>query len=262
MIPLAWSEIEALGLGELRGAPADRVVRRVHDDSRDARPGDLFVALNTGVGYVEDALAAGAGHPRPARPGRGARRARAPRPRPVERPGRRGGRLDREDDDEGRARGTVRRGHADRRRSREQEQRARSPAHRSPPRTGDTGARHRDGHAGARTDRGALRGRATDTRARDVDRAGAPRARGGRRRRRPRERRGGRGAARGRDRRGPRRRAAPRAVSRRRGRRPPLRPRIRPSGTATRGCFRSAAARFGSSCRSRSATSRRTSSPR
>ncbi len=61
MIPLAWSEIEALGLGELRGAPADRVVRRVHDDSRDARPGDLFVALNTGVGYVEDALAAGAG---------------------------------------------------------------------------------------------------------------------------------------------------------------------------------------------------------
>ena len=60
MIPLAWSEIEALALGELRGPPADGVVRRVHDDSRDARPGDLFVALNTGVRFVEDALAAGA----------------------------------------------------------------------------------------------------------------------------------------------------------------------------------------------------------
>ncbi len=60
MIPLAWSEIEALGLGELRGAPSDGVVRRVHDDSRDARPGDLFVALNTGVRYAGEALAAGA----------------------------------------------------------------------------------------------------------------------------------------------------------------------------------------------------------
>ena len=60
MIPLAWREIEALALGELRGPPADGVVRRVHDDSRDARPGDLFVALNTGVRFVEDALAAGA----------------------------------------------------------------------------------------------------------------------------------------------------------------------------------------------------------
>jgi UDP-N-acetylmuramoyl-tripeptide--D-alanyl-D-alanine ligase len=32
----------------------------VHDDSRDARPGDLFVALNTGVRFVDGALAAGA----------------------------------------------------------------------------------------------------------------------------------------------------------------------------------------------------------
>ena len=60
MIPLEWHEIEALGLGELRGAPADGVVRRVHDDSRDARPGDLFVALNTGVRFVDEARAAGA----------------------------------------------------------------------------------------------------------------------------------------------------------------------------------------------------------
>jgi UDP-N-acetylmuramoyl-tripeptide--D-alanyl-D-alanine ligase len=60
VIPLAWEEIDALGLGELRGAPADGVVRRIHDDSREARPGDLFVAVNTGVRFVEDALARGA----------------------------------------------------------------------------------------------------------------------------------------------------------------------------------------------------------
>lgn len=60
MIPLAWDEIERLALGELRGAPADGTVRRVHDDSRAARPGDLFVALNTGTRYVDDALARGA----------------------------------------------------------------------------------------------------------------------------------------------------------------------------------------------------------
>ena len=60
MIPLSWSELVALSLGELRGAPGDGVVRRVHDDSRDARPGDLFVALNTGTRFVDDALARGA----------------------------------------------------------------------------------------------------------------------------------------------------------------------------------------------------------
>ena len=60
MIPLPWTEIEELALGELRGAPPDGVVRRVHDDSREARPGDLFVALNTGVRFVDDALAGGA----------------------------------------------------------------------------------------------------------------------------------------------------------------------------------------------------------
>ena len=44
MIPLLWDEIVALELGELNGAPADGVITRVHDDSRRARPGDLFVA--------------------------------------------------------------------------------------------------------------------------------------------------------------------------------------------------------------------------
>jgi len=60
VIPLAWSEVEALELGDLRGRPADGVLRRVHDDSRVAAPGDLFVALNTGVRYVDQAHAAGA----------------------------------------------------------------------------------------------------------------------------------------------------------------------------------------------------------
>ena len=60
MIPLAWEEIAALRLGRLQGAPPGAVVQRVHADSRLARPGDLFVALNTGVRYVEEALARGA----------------------------------------------------------------------------------------------------------------------------------------------------------------------------------------------------------
>ncbi len=60
MIPFSWAEVEALGLGELRGAPDDGVILRVHDDSRVARPGDLFVALNTGTRFVHDALSRGA----------------------------------------------------------------------------------------------------------------------------------------------------------------------------------------------------------
>jgi UDP-N-acetylmuramoyl-tripeptide--D-alanyl-D-alanine ligase len=60
VIPLGWDEVEALGLGELRGAPEDAVVRRIHDDSRMARSGDLFVALNTGRQFVDDAIARGA----------------------------------------------------------------------------------------------------------------------------------------------------------------------------------------------------------
>jgi len=59
VIPLGWEEVEALGLGRLDGRPADDVIRRVHDDSRDARPGDLFVALNTGTRFVDDARARG-----------------------------------------------------------------------------------------------------------------------------------------------------------------------------------------------------------
>ena len=60
MIPLRWEEVEGLALGAMRGASADGIVRRVHDDSRDARPGDLFVALNSGTRFLEEALARGA----------------------------------------------------------------------------------------------------------------------------------------------------------------------------------------------------------
>ncbi|HXF97317.1 MAG TPA: UDP-N-acetylmuramoyl-tripeptide--D-alanyl-D-alanine ligase [Gaiellaceae bacterium] len=61
MIPLAWEEVEALALGRLRGGPPPGgLVRAIKADSRQVGPGDLFVALNTGVRYVEDALARGA----------------------------------------------------------------------------------------------------------------------------------------------------------------------------------------------------------
>ncbi len=61
MIPLHWDEIAALRLGERRGEPpADGLVHRIHADSRVAEQGDLFVALNTGVRYVDDALRRGA----------------------------------------------------------------------------------------------------------------------------------------------------------------------------------------------------------
>ena len=52
MIPVPFEEVEALGLGVLDGEPPARVVTRIHADSRVARPGDLFVALNTGVRYL------------------------------------------------------------------------------------------------------------------------------------------------------------------------------------------------------------------
>ncbi len=57
MIPLAWSEIEKLGLGTLQGG--DEIIG-IEGDSRAVGPGDLFVALNAGVGFVDDALERGA----------------------------------------------------------------------------------------------------------------------------------------------------------------------------------------------------------
>ena len=57
MIALAWDEVSALGLGTLDGGGA---ITGITADSRDAGPGDLFVALNSGVRYVEEARAKGA----------------------------------------------------------------------------------------------------------------------------------------------------------------------------------------------------------
>ncbi|HEX4745492.1 MAG TPA: UDP-N-acetylmuramoyl-tripeptide--D-alanyl-D-alanine ligase [Gaiellaceae bacterium] len=57
MIPLGFAEVARLDLGDLAG---DGEITRVVDDSRVAGPGDLFVALNTGVRYVEEARSRGA----------------------------------------------------------------------------------------------------------------------------------------------------------------------------------------------------------
>ena len=60
MIPLAWEEIEALELGRLEGREAGATIAAVLADSREAGPGALFVALNTGVEHMDDARARGA----------------------------------------------------------------------------------------------------------------------------------------------------------------------------------------------------------
>jgi UDP-N-acetylmuramoyl-tripeptide--D-alanyl-D-alanine ligase len=60
VIRLAWEEISGLGLGRLEGAPADGLVRSVKADSREVGPGDLFIALNAGVRFVEEARERGA----------------------------------------------------------------------------------------------------------------------------------------------------------------------------------------------------------
>ena len=57
MIPLAWSEIEELALGDLQGGGD---ITGIKSDSREVGPGDLFVALNAGVRFVDDAQARGA----------------------------------------------------------------------------------------------------------------------------------------------------------------------------------------------------------
>jgi UDP-N-acetylmuramoyl-tripeptide--D-alanyl-D-alanine ligase len=57
VIPLVRDDVVALGLGALDGGAE---ITRITADSRDAGSGDLFVALNTGVHYVEEARAKGA----------------------------------------------------------------------------------------------------------------------------------------------------------------------------------------------------------
>ncbi len=60
MIPVPVDEIAGLRLGQLEGAEPGAVVTAIKADSRVVGPGELFVALNTGVRYVEEARARGA----------------------------------------------------------------------------------------------------------------------------------------------------------------------------------------------------------
>jgi UDP-N-acetylmuramoyl-tripeptide--D-alanyl-D-alanine ligase len=60
VIKLRWDEIAELGLGQLEGGGVGDLVTGVEADSRRAGPGDLFVALNTGTRYVDEARARGA----------------------------------------------------------------------------------------------------------------------------------------------------------------------------------------------------------
>jgi UDP-N-acetylmuramoyl-tripeptide--D-alanyl-D-alanine ligase len=60
LIPVAWEEIEALGLGVLVRGRDDGCITAIRADSRTVGPSELFVALNTGVAYVGDAEARGA----------------------------------------------------------------------------------------------------------------------------------------------------------------------------------------------------------
>ena len=60
MIPLAWDEIESLELGRLERGDGGDTITGIEADSRAVGPGDLFVALNSGVDYVADARERGA----------------------------------------------------------------------------------------------------------------------------------------------------------------------------------------------------------
>jgi UDP-N-acetylmuramoyl-tripeptide--D-alanyl-D-alanine ligase len=60
VIPIRYEEIDALELGALEGGGPGSSVTGVRADSREVAPGDLFVALNTGIRYIEEARARGA----------------------------------------------------------------------------------------------------------------------------------------------------------------------------------------------------------
>jgi UDP-N-acetylmuramoyl-tripeptide--D-alanyl-D-alanine ligase len=60
VIPLELDEIAALGVGRLERGEGGSTVTAITADSREVEPGQLFVALNTGVRYVEDARTRGA----------------------------------------------------------------------------------------------------------------------------------------------------------------------------------------------------------
>jgi UDP-N-acetylmuramoyl-tripeptide--D-alanyl-D-alanine ligase len=60
VIPVSWEEVDELDLGVLDGGGPGSSLTGVKADSREVGTGDLFVALNTGVQYVEEARARGA----------------------------------------------------------------------------------------------------------------------------------------------------------------------------------------------------------
>ena len=60
MIPVSFDEVAGLRLGRIEGGASDSVVTGIRADSRQVGPGDLFVALNTGVDHVGDARMRGA----------------------------------------------------------------------------------------------------------------------------------------------------------------------------------------------------------
>ncbi len=60
MIPLSWDEVAALGLGQLERGSDGGPITGISADSRVAGPGDLFVALNAGVDFVDGARGRGA----------------------------------------------------------------------------------------------------------------------------------------------------------------------------------------------------------
>jgi UDP-N-acetylmuramoyl-tripeptide--D-alanyl-D-alanine ligase len=60
VIPVSLDEIADLRLGELEGGMPGGIVTGIGADSREVGPGDLFVALNSGVKYVGEARNRGA----------------------------------------------------------------------------------------------------------------------------------------------------------------------------------------------------------
>ena len=60
MIPVRLEEILRLDLGALDGGEPEDAITGVKADSREVGPGDLFVALNTGARFLEEARARGA----------------------------------------------------------------------------------------------------------------------------------------------------------------------------------------------------------
>ena len=60
MIALSFDEVAALRPGRLEGGDRGAPITGIKADSRDVGPGDLFVALNTGVDHVDDARRRGA----------------------------------------------------------------------------------------------------------------------------------------------------------------------------------------------------------